>query len=641
MIAEVAPRWTDKMTDVRLVMRPPNSHVTLNCPAHGPGPLQIKWLHDGQELPQRSNKLRRRDSRFSMQLFDIVLADEGNYTCIVSNPYGEIRWTYVLDLLTSAVHHTPVFDQVPQNQTVFLGDTVELRCHVISSATHHHLQWLKHYEVNGSYYDSENNPYVRTIKTKRMNMSDPEVLRLEDVTMADAGWYTCLAGNSIGISFHSAWLMVLPRPMKVQPTPDGMALALGIGLGSVLVVLSLGLCLLRHSLRKSSAPVRKRVVVMRQNILYASGDKDPNSRSSLAPLVKIEGGRNRLSSELTAMSEYVIPLDPQWEFPRDKLNLGKLLGEGAFGVVMQAEAQGGLGKSNTVAVKMLKDGATDKELADLVQELEVMKIIGRHRNIINLLGCCTQDGPLYVIVEYAPHGNLRDFLRHRRPPTSSGYEVPVDDFARPISFKDLVSYGYQVAKGMEYFTSRMCIHRDIAARNVLVGEDFVMKIADFGLTRNIPDNDYYRKTTDGRLPVKWMAPEALFDRRYTIKSDIWSYGVLLWEIFSLGGNPYPSVPVERLFELLREGHRMERPSCSTVDMYHIMLMCWHQNPDLRPTFSELVNELDRVLALTVSEDYLDLDLCQLDSPGVSNDSQYSSMSSAESLTSVQLVETQV
>lgn len=177
---------------------------------------------------------------------------------------------------------------------------------------------------------------------------------------------------------------------------------------------------------------------------------------------------------------------------------------------------------------------------DLVSEMEMMKMIGKHINIINLIGCCTQDGPLYVVVEYAPYGNLRDFLRQHRP--SAGYEPVIcqdKKEKKTLTQKDLVSFAYQVARGMEYLASRrvifklfkfsenllisfvfQCIHRDLAARNVLVSEDYVLKIADFGLARDIHCHDYYRKTTDGRLPVKWMAPEALFHRVYTTQSDV-------------------------------------------------------------------------------------------------------------------------
>lgn len=167
------------------------------------------------------------------------------------------------------------------------------------------------------------------------------------------------------------------------------------------------------------------------------------------------------------------------------------------------------------------EGHTDTEMMDLVSEMEMMKMIGKHVNIINLLGACTQNGPLYVVVEFAPHGNLRDFLRDHRP--TSGYEPTIGQDSKErktLTQKDLVSFAYQVARGMEYLASRRCIHRDLAARNVLVSDEYVLKIADFGLARDIHCHDYYRKTTDGRLPVKWMAPEALFHRVYTTQSDV-------------------------------------------------------------------------------------------------------------------------
>ncbi|ETE61760.1 Fibroblast growth factor receptor 2, partial [Ophiophagus hannah] len=288
--------------------------------------------------------------------------------------------------------------------------------------------------------------------------------------------------------------------------------------------------------------------------------------NSNTPLVRIT---TRLSSNadapmLAGVSEYELPEDPKWEFPRDKLTLGKPLGEGCFGQVVMAEAMG-IDKDRpkeavTVAVKMLKDDATEKDLSDLVSEMEMMKMIGKHKNIINLLGACTQDGPLYVLVEYASKGNLREYLRARRPP---GMEYSFDINRVPeeqMTFKDLVSCTYQLARGMEYLASQKCIHRDLAARNVLVTENNVMKIADFGLARDINNIDYYKKTTNGRLPVKWMAPEALFDRVYTHQSDV----------------------------------------------YMMMRDCWHAVPSQRPTFKQLVEDLDRILTLTTNEEYLDL-----------------------------------
>jgi len=153
---------------------------------------------------------------------------------------------------------------------------------------------------------------------------------------------------------------------------------------------------------------------------------------------------------------------------------------------------------------------------------------------------------------------------------------------------------------MDYLASKRCVHRDLAARNVLVSEDSVLKIADFGLARNI-EKDYYRKTTDGRLPVKWMAIESLIGQVYTSQSDVWSFGVLLWEIMTLGGTPYPGIPAQELFKRLENGHRMEAPVNCSREIYILMRECWRERPLERPTFKELVEELDHFLTINSSQ----------------------------------------
>lgn len=170
-------------------------------------------------------------------------------------------------------------------------------------------------------------------------------------------------------------------------------------------------------------------------------------------------------------------------------------------------------------------------------------MIGKHVNIINLLGCCCKDGPLYVIVEYAPHGNLKNFLRSHR--FGSNYEATNEKEKKILTQKELISFAYQIARGMEHLASRrvcvkdskfscpywnnlliffrfllQCIHRDLAARNILVSDNYVMKIADFGLARDIHDQEYYRKTTTGKLPIRWMAPESLEEKFYDSQSDV-------------------------------------------------------------------------------------------------------------------------
>ena len=160
---------------------------------------------------------------------------------------------------------------------------------------------------------------------------------------------------------------------------------------------------------------------------------------------------------------------------------------------------------------------------------------------------------------------------------------------------------------MDYLHSMKCIHRDLAARNILVSANDVIKIADFGLARDVHCNDYYKKTGVGCLPVKWMSPEALFHSRYTTKSDVWSFGVLLWEIMTLGGEPYTGVSYERLFQLLQMGFRMERPTCCSLDIYQLMDDCWNGEPTLRPSFSNLENRLDDIEKAARDGDFLELE----------------------------------
>lgn len=172
---------------------------------------------------------------------------------------------------------------------------------------------------------------------------------------------------------------------------------------------------------------------------------------------------------------------------------------------------------------------------------------------------------------------------------------------------------------MEYLASKRCLHRDLAARNVLVAENNVMKIADFGLARDVQDKNYYRKETAGRLPVKWMAPEALFKQVYTTQSDVWSFGVLLWEVMSLGGTPYSNMPIAGLYDMLNTDERMKAPANCPSEIYKLMLQTWSKEPVLRRTFGDIVKQLDVILSQITEQDYLDLEIPQLTTPPDSDD----------------------
>ncbi|XP_022599355.1 fibroblast growth factor receptor 2 isoform X1 [Seriola dumerili] len=615
-----APYWTSSAKmEKKLHAVPAANTVKFRCAAGGNPRPKLRWLKNSRPFRQedRMGGYKVRSQHWTLIMESVVPSDKGNYTCLVENEFGSINHTYTLDVVERSPHRPILQAGLPANTTVHVGEDARFVCKVYSDAQPH-IQWLKHITQNGSRYGPDGHPYVRVLKTAGVNTTDKEieVLYLPNVTVEDAGEYTCLAGNSIGISYHTAWLTVLPALEKSPGpfSPDYVEIAIYCA-GVFLIACMVGIvvvCRMRNTAKKPDFggqpavhKLSKQIPLRRQVTVSADSSSSMNSST---PLVRITTRRSSAHDE--PIPEYDLPEDPRWEFARDRLTLGKPLGEGCFGQVVMAEALG-IDKDKpkeavTVAVKMLKDDATEKDLSDLVSEMEMMKMIGKHKNIINLLGACTQDGPLYVIVEYASKGNLREYLRARRPP---GMEYSYD-IARvsdeQLTFKDLVSCTYQVARGMEYLASQKCIHRDLAARNVLVTESNVMKIADFGLARDVHNIDYYKKTTNGRLPVKWMAPEALFDRVYTHQSDVWSFGVLMWEIFTLGGSPYPGIPVEELFKLLKEGHRMDKPGNCTNELYMMMKDCWHAISSQRPTFKQLVEDLDRILTLSTNEEYLDL-----------------------------------
>ncbi|KDR17831.1 Tyrosine kinase receptor Cad96Ca [Zootermopsis nevadensis] len=243
---------------------------------------------------------------------------------------------------------------------------------------------------------------------------------------------------------------------------------------------------------------------------------------------------------------------------------------------------------------MVKEGASSHEKEDLLRELEIMQQLGSHANVVTLLGCCTEKEPYLLIMEYVMYGKLLAFLRDHRT-RQHYYNFSEDSDA--LTSRDLTIFAYCVARGMEYLGSKGIIHRDLAARNVLVDHNKMCKIADFGMSRSVRETGdmYEQQQTKGALPIRWMAPESLHYRIFTHKSDVWSFGILMWEIVTLGSTPYPTMGAREVMRCVRDGYRLERPGHCRIELFRVISRCWNADPNKRPDFAALRYEIGALI----------------------------------------------
>uniref|UniRef100_A0A8C1K609 receptor protein-tyrosine kinase n=1 Tax=Cyprinus carpio TaxID=7962 RepID=A0A8C1K609_CYPCA len=292
------------------------------------------------------------------------------------------------------------------------------------------------------------------------------------------------------------------------------------------------------------------------------------------------------------------------EYPHNNIEYVRDIGEGAFGRVFQARAPGLLPMEpfTMVAVKMLKEEASADMQNDFQREAALMAEFD-HPNIVRLLGVCAVGKPMCLMFEFMAYGDLNEFLRRRSPTqqpslsrhtlTSSSLLLEPEHYP-PLSCLEQLSISKQVAAGMTYLSERKFVHRDLATRNCLVAENFVVKIADFGLSRNIYAADYYKAGENDAIPIRWMPPESIFYNRYTSESDVWAYGVVLWEIFSYGMQPYYGMAHEEVIYYVRDGNVLACPENCPQELYNLMRLCWSTHPTDRPSFASIHRILERM-----------------------------------------------
>ncbi|XP_071570035.1 vascular endothelial growth factor receptor 1 isoform X1 [Temnothorax nylanderi] len=504
-------------------------------------------------------------------------------------------------------------------------------------------------------------------------------LNINYLKQHDSGKYSCRAINRLGT--NETYQQITVKNAKWHKLDIILATSIAI-MGLILVILAIFFTI------KVRREKKMRKELMEAGLMHFE-----------------EGALECLNPDLTVDDQAeLLPYDKKWEFPRERLKLGKQLGSGEFGVVMKAEAQGICENETvtTVAVKMVRRTTNPTYVRALASELKIMVHLGKHLNVVNLLGACTKNiskRELLVIVEYCRFGNLHNYLlRHRNdfinqidPKTgkldltigmdilmrtvsvssnnrikyaalsfsrslsaNSDTDVAVhycpgtnsdspeinfspdgggcvsssnssqpgwrsnytgdykDQNLKPICTQDLLSWAFQVARGMEYLSRRKVLHGDLAARNILLAEDNIVKICDFGLAKTMYKDGNYKKKGDGPVPIKWMAIESIRDRVFSTQSDIWSFGIVLWEFFTLAETPYPGMEAEKQYQKLIEGYRMEQPDYAIRQVYDIMLQCWKAKPTLRPSFTDLVESIGNLLEESVRLHYISLNTPYMD-----------------------------
>ncbi|XP_028844372.1 tyrosine-protein kinase Mer isoform X2 [Denticeps clupeoides] len=362
------------------------------------------------------------------------------------------------------------------------------------------------------------------------------------------------------------------------PGADSVYVVLGAVCGICLLLIILWVVICTH----------KRLRETRLGRLFGTDGKLPSTvqyrpqRTYNRSAIEVTLGNLGISEELQAKLQDVMIV-------RSLLSIGKVLGEGEFGSVMEGCLRKPDGSTEKVAVKTMKlDNFSQREIEEFLNEAACMKDF-HHPNVIMLLGVCLEASSGHfpkpmVILPFMKYGDLHSFLLRSR----------LGDNPQYLPTQTLLKFMTDIALGMEYLSSKNFLHRDLAARNCMLRDDMTVCVADFGLSKKIYSGDYYRQGRIAKMPVKWIAVESLADRVFTVKSDVWAFGVTMWEIATRGMTPYPGVQNHEIYDYLLEGHRLKQPNDCLDELYEIMYSCWRADPLDRPDFTQVREMLEKL-----------------------------------------------
>ncbi|XP_074174859.1 high affinity nerve growth factor receptor isoform X2 [Rhinolophus sinicus] len=567
--------------------------MLLQCQVEGRDLDGAGWIFT--ELEESARETRSEDlSSVTLTLANVTSDfNRKNVTCWAENNVGRAEVSVQVNVSFPA--------------TVHLHNPVEMHHWCIPFSVDGQpapsLRWL----FNGSVLNETSFIFTEFLEPAANETMRHGCLRLNQPTHVNNGNYTLLAANPSGQAAASVMAAFMDNPFEFNPedpipvsfspvdtnstsgdpvekkdeTPFGVSVAVGLAVFACLFLSTLFLVLSKCG-RRNKFGINRPAVLAPEDGLAMSLHFMTLGGSSLSP---IEGKGSGLQGHIIENPQYFSDACVRHIKRRD-IVLKWELGEGAFGKVFLAECHHLLPEQDKmlVAVKALKE-ASESARQDFQREAELLTLL-QHQHVVRFFGVCTEGRPLLMVFEYMRHGDLNRFLRSHGPDAKllAGGE---DVAPGPLGLGQLLAVASQVAAGMVYLAGLHFVHRDLATRNCLVGQGLVVKIGDFGMSRDIYSTDYYRVGGRTMLPIRWMPPESILYRKFTTESDVWSFGVLLWEIFTYGKQPWYQLSNTEAIECITQGRELERPRACPPEVYAIMRGCWQREPQQRHSIKDV------------------------------------------------------
>ncbi|XP_069846327.1 high affinity nerve growth factor receptor isoform X1 [Dipodomys merriami] len=568
--------------------------VLLQCHVSGQGPQDAGWILtelDGTATVMTSGDLPSLQLMLANVTSDL---NRKNVTCWAENDVGRTEISVQVNVSFPASVHLGTAVRQHQWCIPFSVDGQPAPS----------LRWL----FNGSTLNETSFIYTHFLESSLTNETMQHgCLRLNQPTHVNNGNYTLVAVNPYGQASASVMAAFMDNPFEFNPedpipvsfspvdtnstsrdpvekkdeTPFGVSVAVGLAVFACLFLSAL-LLVLNKCGQRSKFGINRPAVLAPEDGLAMSLHFMTLGGSSLSPT---EGKSSGLQGHIIENPQYFSDACVHHIKRRD-IVLKWELGEGAFGKVFLAECHNLLPDQDKmlVAVKALKE-VSENARQDFQREAELLTML-QHQHIVRFFGVCTEGRPLLMVFEYMRHGDLNRFLRSHGPDAKllAGGE---DVAPGPLGLGQLLAVASQVAAGMVYLASLHFVHRDLATRNCLVGQGLVVKIGDFGMSRDIYSTDYYRVGGRTMLPIRWMPPESILYRKFTTESDVWSFGVVLWEIFTYGKQPWYQLSNTEAIECITQGRELERPRACPPEVYAIMRGCWQREPQQRHSIKDV------------------------------------------------------